>query len=77
MSTIQDLAVDLGVGERTLRRAAAQGTVRCQRKAPRRLKLRDRRRAIHARATRDYRRQMVDARRVIESPDALCAFNPL
>lgn len=33
------LAFDLGAGERTLRRAASQGTLRCARRGPRRLVL--------------------------------------
>lgn len=39
MGTLQELAVDLGAEERTLRRAAAQGTLRCRRPGPRRLLL--------------------------------------
>lgn len=39
MGTIQELAVDLGVEERTLRRAAAQGALRASRSGPRRLQL--------------------------------------
>jgi predicted nucleotidyltransferase len=35
------MAADLGAEERTLRRAAAQGTLRCQRTGPRRLRLAD------------------------------------
>jgi predicted nucleotidyltransferase len=36
---IQELAIDLDAEERTLRRAASQGTLRCRRSAPRRLRL--------------------------------------
>jgi predicted nucleotidyltransferase len=36
MGAIGELAVVLGAGERTLRRAASQGTVRCARRGPRR-----------------------------------------
>jgi predicted nucleotidyltransferase len=39
MGAIQQLAVDLGAEERTLRRAVAQGTLRCRRTTPRRLRL--------------------------------------
>jgi predicted nucleotidyltransferase len=39
MGALQDLAVDLDVQERTLRRAAAQGTLRARRTGPRRLTL--------------------------------------
>lgn len=39
MGAIQDLAVDLAVEERTLRRAVAQGTIRCWRPGPRRIRL--------------------------------------
>ena len=39
MGTIQELATDLGVEERTLRRAASQGTLRGRRTGPRRLRL--------------------------------------
>ena len=39
MGTVQLLAADLGADERTLRRAVAQGTVRCRRPGPRRIKL--------------------------------------
>lgn len=39
MGTIQDLARDLGADERTLRRAASQGTLRARRPGPRRLRL--------------------------------------
>ena len=39
MGLIQGLAVDLGAEERTLRRAAAQGTLRARRTGPRRLLL--------------------------------------
>ncbi len=39
MGLIQELALDLGVEQRTLRRAAAQGTLRCHRSGPRRLRL--------------------------------------
>lgn len=39
MGPIQQLAVDLGTDERTLRRAASQGTIRCRRLGPRRLRL--------------------------------------
>lgn len=39
MGPIQRLAADLGVEERTLRRAAAQGTIRCRRSGPRKLRL--------------------------------------
>lgn len=41
MGTIQELAVDLGAQERTLRRAAAQGALRARRVGPRRLLLAD------------------------------------
>lgn len=39
MGTVQLLAADLAADERTLRRAVAQGTVRCRRPGPRRIKL--------------------------------------
>lgn len=39
MGALQDLAADLGADERTLRRAAAQGTIRCRRPGPRRIHL--------------------------------------
>lgn len=39
MGTIQQLATELNADERTLRRAVAQGTVRCHRPGPRRIKL--------------------------------------
>lgn len=39
MGTLQRLATDLKVDERTLRRAVAQGTVHCRRHGPRRVKL--------------------------------------
>jgi excisionase family DNA binding protein len=39
VGAIQEMAVELGVGERTLRRAAAQGALRCHRSGPRRLRL--------------------------------------
>ncbi len=39
MGTIQELAADLGAQERTLRRAASQGTLRASRPGPRRLRL--------------------------------------
>jgi len=39
MGAIQELAADLGVEERTLRRAAAQGAFRCHRAGPRRIHL--------------------------------------
>jgi len=39
MGPIQELANDLGVEERTLRRATAQGTLRARRTRPRRLRL--------------------------------------
>ncbi len=39
MGPLQELARDLDVEERTLRRAAAQGTLRCARPRPRRLRL--------------------------------------
>jgi predicted nucleotidyltransferase len=39
MGVLQDLAVDLDVQERTLRRAASQGTLRATRNGPRRLTL--------------------------------------
>ncbi len=39
MGAIQELAAELGAEERTLRRAASQGTVRCHRPGPRRLRL--------------------------------------
>jgi len=39
MGPIQELACDLGVDERTLRRAAAQGVLRSHRPGPRRLRL--------------------------------------
>jgi len=39
MGAVQDLAVELGAEERTLRRAASQGTLRCSRRGPRRLRL--------------------------------------
>lgn len=41
MGAIQELAHELGVDERTLRRAASQGALRCQRSTPRRLRLAD------------------------------------
>ena len=41
MGSIQVVAADLGAEERTLRRAAAQGTLRCHRTGPRRLRLVD------------------------------------
>lgn len=41
MGAIQELAVDLHAQERTLRRAAAQGTLRSSRVGPRRLRLTD------------------------------------
>jgi uncharacterized protein len=40
MSALSSLAEDLGVNERTLRRAAAQGTFRAERPSPRKLTLR-------------------------------------
>jgi predicted nucleotidyltransferase len=39
MGALQELAADLGAEERSLRRAAAQGTLRCRRPGPRRLVL--------------------------------------
>ena len=39
MGPIQELAADLGVEERTLRRAASQGALRCHRPRPRQLRL--------------------------------------
>lgn len=39
MALIQELARDLGAEERTLRRAASQGAMRCRRPGPRRLRL--------------------------------------
>lgn len=39
MGTVQELAADLNADERTLRRAVAQGTIRCHRPGPRRIKL--------------------------------------
>jgi predicted nucleotidyltransferase len=39
MGTIQELATELGAEERTLRRAASQGTMHCRRPGPRRLLL--------------------------------------
>ncbi len=39
MGPIQELALDLGAEERTLRRAASQGTLRAHRLGPRRLRL--------------------------------------
>jgi predicted nucleotidyltransferase len=39
MGLIRELALDLGAQERTLRRAASQGTLRCRRSGPRRLRL--------------------------------------
>jgi predicted nucleotidyltransferase len=39
MGPIQQLATDLSIEERTLRRAAAQGTIRCRRAGPRKLRL--------------------------------------
>lgn len=39
MGTIQELAADLGAEERTLRRAASQGTLRASRPGSRRLRL--------------------------------------
>jgi excisionase family DNA binding protein len=39
MGTLQELAADLNVEERTLRRAVAQGTLRATRSGPRRLRL--------------------------------------
>jgi predicted nucleotidyltransferase len=39
MGLIQELALDLGAEERTLRRAASQGTLRAHRPGPRRLRL--------------------------------------
>jgi predicted nucleotidyltransferase len=41
MGVLQELAVDLDAQERTLRRAAAQGTLRARRTGPRRLVLQD------------------------------------
>jgi len=41
MGVLQELAVNLGAQERTLRRAVAQGTVRADRTGPRRLRLTD------------------------------------
>lgn len=41
MASLQELAVDLGAQERTLRRAVAQGTLRANRIGPRRLALED------------------------------------
>ena len=39
MGPLQQLAKDVGAEERTLRRAAAQGSIRCRRAGPRRLRL--------------------------------------
>lgn len=39
MRTVPELAADLNADERTLRRAVAQGTIRCRRPGPRRIKL--------------------------------------
>jgi predicted nucleotidyltransferase len=39
MGSLQELAIDLGAEERTLRRAASQGTFRARRVGPRRLRL--------------------------------------
>jgi predicted nucleotidyltransferase len=39
MGAIQELAIDLGIEERTLRRAVSQGTLRSRRMGPRRLRL--------------------------------------
>jgi predicted nucleotidyltransferase len=39
MGVIQELAADLNAEERTLRRAVAQGTIRCRRPGPRRIRL--------------------------------------
>lgn len=39
MGALQELAADLGADERTLRRAAAQGMIRCRRPGPRRIHL--------------------------------------
>src|SRR4051812_5421175 len=39
MGALQELALDLGAEERTLRRAAAQGTLRCRRPGARRMVL--------------------------------------
>ncbi|HEX6753528.1 MAG TPA: nucleotidyltransferase domain-containing protein [Solirubrobacterales bacterium] len=39
MGAIQELAVELGAEERTLRRAVSQGALRCSRAGPRRLRL--------------------------------------
>lgn len=39
MGVIQELAAELGAEERTLRRAASQGAVRCRRPRPRQLRL--------------------------------------
>lgn len=39
MGAVQELAYDLGVDERTIRRAVAQGTIRARRPGPRRLRL--------------------------------------
>jgi predicted nucleotidyltransferase len=39
MGLIQELAIDLGAEERTLRRAASQGALRCSRPRPRQLRL--------------------------------------
>ena len=39
MSSLTDLATEIGVDERTLRRAAAQGTLRAERLSPRKLLL--------------------------------------
>lgn len=39
MGTLQELAAELGADERTLRRAVSQGTIRCRRPGPRRIKL--------------------------------------
>jgi predicted nucleotidyltransferase len=39
MGPIQQLADDIGAEERTLRRAASQGTIRCRRAGPRKLRL--------------------------------------
>lgn len=67
MGPIPQLADDLGVGERTLRRAVAQGTIRCRRSGPRKLRLapgeqeylRD-----HWRVLSDLRRALRTERRV-------------
>jgi predicted nucleotidyltransferase len=39
VGTLQELAAELGADERTLRRAVSQGTIRCRRPGPRRIKL--------------------------------------